>query len=100
MRKVVLAEQASIKLENLLNYLKTEWSESVKQDFIRKLDEKLDFISLFPEATEKSNLKEGLHRCVITKQTTLYYLFNDIEIQIVTIFDTRMNIERLKREIQ
>jgi plasmid stabilization system protein ParE len=100
MRKVVLSEQASDKLEKLLDYLETEWSENVQQNFIKKFDDSVKVISLFPEATEKSNLKKGLHRCVVTEQTTIYYLFNDFEIQIITIFDTRMNPTRLKRELQ
>jgi len=72
----------------------------VKQNFIKKFDDSIKFISSFPEAAEKSNLKKGLHRCVITKQTTIYYQLNDAEIQIITVFDTRMNIKKLKREIQ
>jgi plasmid stabilization system protein ParE len=100
MRKVVLSKRASDKLEKLLNYLETEWSENVKQNFIKKFDDSVQVISLFPEATEKSNLKKRLHRCVVTEQTTIYYQFNDFEIQIITIFDTRMNPNRLKRELQ
>ena len=100
MKKVVLSKQASDKLENLLNYLETNWSKKVKQNFIKKFDNSIKFISLYPEATEKSNLKKGLHRCVVTKQTTIYYQFNDSEIQIITIFDTRMNTKRLKQEIE
>jgi plasmid stabilization system protein ParE len=100
MREVVLSKQASDKLEKLLNYLEIEWSENVKQNFIKKFDDSVQVISLFPEATEKSNFKKGLHRCVVTEQTTIYYKFNDFEIQIITIFDTRMNTNRLKRELQ
>jgi len=100
MRKVVLSKRASDKLDKLLNYLETEWSENVKQNFIKKFDDSVKFISLFPEATEKSDFKKGLHRCVVTNQTTIYYQFNDYEIQIVTIFDTRMNPKRLKWELQ
>jgi plasmid stabilization system protein ParE len=100
MRTVVLSKQASNKLEKLLNYLETEWSENVKQNFIKKFDNSVKFISSFPEATEKSNLKKGLHRCVVTEQTTIYYQFNNFEIQIVTIFDTRMNPKRLQCELQ
>ena len=55
MRKVVLSKQASDKLEKLLNYLETEWLENVKQNFIKKFDDSVQVISLFPEATEKSN---------------------------------------------
>jgi plasmid stabilization system protein ParE len=100
MKKVVLSKQASNNLEKLLDYLETEWSKNVKQNFIKKFDNSVQFISSFPEATEKSNLKKGLHRCVVTDQTTIYYQFNDFEIQIVTVFDTRMNPKRLKRELQ
>ena len=100
MREVVLSKRAAGKLEKLLNYLETQWSEGVKKNFIKKFDDSVKAITLFPESTEKSNLKKGLHRCVVTKQTTFYYQFNDFEIQIITIFDTRMSPELLKREIQ
>jgi len=100
MRKIILSKRASNKLEKLLNYLETEWSERVKLNFIKKLDNSVKFISLFPDATEKSNLKKELHRCVVTRQTTIYYLFNNTEIQIITIFDARMNPKRLKQEIK
>ena len=99
MRKVILSKQASNKLERLLDYLQTEWSEKTKQDFIKKFDNSAKFIASFPKATEKSDLKKGLHHCVVTEQTTIYYQFNSLEIQIVTIFDTRMNPKRLKQEI-
>jgi len=81
MKKVVLSKCAADKLEKLLIYLETNWSERVKQNFIKKFDNSVKFISLFSEATEKSNLKKGLHRCVVTKQTTIYYQFTNSEIQ-------------------
>ena len=99
MRKIILSKQASNKLEKLLDYLQTEWSEKTKQDFIKKFDYSVKFIASFPEANEKSDFKKGLYRCIITEQTTIYYQFNSSEIQIVTIFDTRMNPKRLKQEI-
>jgi plasmid stabilization system protein ParE len=100
MRKVTLSKRAARKLEKLLDYLEKEWSEQVKQNFIKRMDQSIRFISSFPEATEESDIKKGLHRCVVTKQTTIYYLFDETEIKIVTIFDTRMNPRRLKKEIK
>jgi plasmid stabilization system protein ParE len=58
MREVVLSKQAADKLEKLLKYLETQWSESVKQSFIIKFDDSVKAITLFPESTEKSNLKK------------------------------------------
>jgi plasmid stabilization system protein ParE len=48
MRTVVLSKKASQKLEELLEYLETEWSAKVKEDFIVKLDKSLYLIKQFP----------------------------------------------------
>lgn len=98
MRTVILSKRASVKLEKLLHYLETEWSVKVKQDFINKLDKSLDLIKQNPESYEKSNLKKGLHRCVITRQTTIFYQHSSISIKVIAIFDTRMNPKKLKTE--
>ncbi|MDR1746625.1 MAG: type II toxin-antitoxin system RelE/ParE family toxin [Tannerella sp.] len=98
MRTVILSKRAAWKLEKLLSYLETAWSEKVRLNFIDKFDKSVKFVAQYPEATEKSAVKAGLHRCVVTKQTTFYYLFNETKIQIVTIFDTRMDPARLIEE--
>lgn len=97
MRKIVLSKKASKKLDEILDYLEREWSTKVKMNFINKFDKSLERINQFPESFEKSILLKGLHRCVITKQTTIYYTFDSKQIQIIAIFDTRMNPRRLKR---
>ena len=96
MREIVLSKTAAIKLENLLNYLETEWSNRVKQNFIKKLDNSLTQIQAYPHSFEKSELKPNLYRCVITKQTSLYYKFDVKKVYIVTIFDNRMNPKKVK----
>lgn len=98
MRNVVLSKTAAIKLDNLLKYLEVEWSEKVKQNFILKLDTTLNQIRKYPLSFEKSEIKPDLHRCLVSKQTTLYYKFDIKRIYIVTIFDNRMNPEKLKQE--
>ncbi len=98
MRSVVLSKTAANKLEILLKYLEVEWSEKVKHNFIEKLDNSIEQIRRYPLSCEKSQLKLGLHRCVVSKQTTLYYTFDTKRIFIVTIFDNRMNPNKLKEE--
>ena len=53
MRKVVFSRQAAIKLDELLNYLESEWSSQVKQHFIHKLDKAVAQISKYPFSAEK-----------------------------------------------
>lgn len=99
MRKVRLSRKASQKLENLLQYLETQWSEKVKQDFIKKLDKSLNLIQQYPEIYEKSDLKKGLYRCVVTKQTSIYYQYSKTLIKVIAIFDTRMDPQKLQSEV-
>lgn len=98
MRSIVLSKTAARKLEMLLKYLEEEWSEKVKHNFIEKLDNSLEQINKYPLSYEKSQLKPELHRCLITKQTTLYYKFDSKRVYVVTLFDNRMNPKKLKQE--
>ncbi len=93
--KVVLSSTAKSKLEVLLIYLKLEWSEKVKQEFIVKLDIKINQLSHYPKSCPESRAFKGLYKCVVSKQTTFYYRIKESEIEIATLFDTRQDPEKL-----
>jgi plasmid stabilization system protein ParE len=94
--KVVLSATAKFRLLNLLEYLENKWSTKVKDDFIKKLDRSIVRISKYPESCPKSSELEGLHKCVVTKHNTFFYLVKTEEIEIVTLFDTRQNPSKKK----
>lgn len=99
-RKIVLSKRASQKLDKLIDYLETEWSIRIKNIFLRKLDKSLQILKDNPDCSPKSDIVKGLHKLVITKQTTVYYKYDSERVFIVTLFDTRQNPKRLKREIK
>ncbi len=99
-REVVISKLAQRKLEDLFEYLTNRWSERVKQDFIRKLTHFISIIQSYPESVPESEKQKGLHRCVVSKQTTLFYRFDSKRIQVVTLFDTRQQPKKLKSEIR
>lgn len=99
MRRIVLSPRAARKLEKLLDYLQEEWSSKAKQAFIAKLDKSLELIKTYPKSNEESSFKKGLHRCVVTRQTTLYYKFSDTTIYIVGLFDTRMDPKKISSNL-
>ena len=99
-RKVVLSKRAKIKLENLLLFLETDWSMSIKNEFIEKLDHALQIIQNKPESFPKTAALKGVHKCVVTRQNTLYYRFTESSIEIITIFDSRQDPDKLKKEIK
>ena len=98
---VYLSELAESKLLKLSDYLLNKWSVKVRDNFIKKLTNKINQISLHPESCPQSIEFKGLFKCVVTKQTTFYYRIssNFKEIEIITIFDTRQNPNKLKNEI-
>ncbi|WP_242206213.1 type II toxin-antitoxin system RelE/ParE family toxin [Aestuariivivens insulae] len=98
-RKVVISKTAEKKLDKLLDYLIQKWSVKVKKEFVEKLDSSIEAIRDQPEIFPESKKGRALRKCVITKQTTLYYRYNSKRISIVTMFDTRQNPKKLDKEI-
>lgn len=98
-RKVTISKTAEKKLDKLFDYLLEKWSLKVKNEFISKLDSSIDIIRNQPEIFPKSEKGKGLRKCVVTKQTTLFYRFNSKKISIVTFFDSRQNPKKLNKEI-
>lgn len=98
MRKIILSKRASKRLEKLLEYLENEWSLKVKDDFIKKFDKSLKQIQKFPESGQQTSFVKGFYMLVITKQTSIFYRFDSKTISIVTLFDNRMNPDKLKKQ--
>ena len=98
-REIVISKTAKRKFEKLFDYLLENWGIKVKSDFIKKLDRSLSIIQKNPESFPNSKKNIGLHKCVISKQSTLYYRFNSKKIFIVTIFDTRQNPNKLSKDL-
>ena len=99
-RKVVLSRTANKKLSGLFDFLVENWSLKVKSDFVKKLDKSIEIIKTQPESFPESEKKIGLRKRVVTKQTTLYYRYNSKRIDIVTIFDTRQDPGKLKKDLK
>ena len=93
-KKVVLSPTAKTKLSNLLDYLETEWSARVKKDFIKKLDQSISRISQYPKSCPESIEVKGLFKCVVTKQTSLFYRIKTKEIEVVTQIEPKRIIHQ------
>ena len=94
-RIIIISKTAEKKLDILFKYLLENWSLKVKSEFIKNLDKNISIIQKNPESFPESENKIGLHKCVITKQTSLFYRFNSKRIVVVTIFDNRQEPNKL-----
>lgn len=100
--EVFISELAEYKLKRLTEYLLEEWSYKVKKDFLAKLTVKIEQISEYPESCQKSKEFGGFYKCVVTKQTTFFFRVNFVrkEIEIITLFDTRQDPDKLKEQLE
>ena len=99
--KVFLSELAESKLLKLSQYLLEEWNLKTRDKFISKLNDKIKQISNQPNSCPNSSEFKNLYKCVVTKQTTLFYriITERKEIEIITIFDTRQNPDNFKKDL-
>ncbi|MBA0883575.1 type II toxin-antitoxin system RelE/ParE family toxin [Flavobacterium undicola] len=90
-REIIFSKNAEKSLIDLLGYLELKWSIKVRDKFISKLDKSIYLIQNEPEVFPKSQINKNQHRCVLSKQTTIYYSYNSKQIRILALFDTRQN---------
>ncbi len=94
--KVTISDRAEQNLDNIVGYLEKEWSVRVRDKFLEVLKTKIEQISRMPQMYEPSSKRKTVRRCVVSKQTSLYYRVRKEEIEIITIQDNRRNPKKLK----
>ena len=94
--KILWTDEAIRNLEQILNYIATNWTDKEVNNFKIKLSEQLNIISKFPNIFPSSNITPRLRKAVLTKQTIIFYEVREQVIYIAYIFDSRQNPERIK----
>jgi plasmid stabilization system protein ParE len=96
MRKLVITTLARKNLSELLEHLEIRFGDNVRRKFVNKLNKSLGLIADNPNLFPKSEFNYRMRKCVITKQSTVYYTFSEQEIKILMVFDTRQNPNKIK----
>jgi plasmid stabilization system protein ParE len=95
--KLVWTYEAINNLEEILDYLITNWSQKEVVQFKYKLSKQIDLILQFPKMFPVSDYNQKLRKAVLSKQTTLFYQIKGEEIYLVYIFVNTRNIKRIKQ---
>lgn len=94
--KLIWSNEALSNLKNIIDYLEDRWTTKEIQKFSRLLDKKLQLIERNPLLFQASPNSNELRRCILSKQTTIYYKIKNRQIYIVTLFDNRQDPKKLK----
>ena len=87
--KIVWSKRATLRLNKIMNYLKTEWSKEINSEFLKIVNNKIETVSLFPNIGEKTAKNKKLRQYLITKHCYIIYEISKTSIQIINIKDTR-----------
>ena len=82
-------------LQNIIDYLNTNWNQKEIQNFVRRLDKRLDIIVGNPRLFPKTGKRRNVRKSVLTKHTVIYYQVGKDVVTILTLFDPRQNPRKL-----
>ena len=93
--KLIWSDEALNGLKEIISYIENKFSQKDVKKFSKKLDKRLKTIQLNPESFPVIKKSSGIRRTVISKLTTLYYKVEGESISIVSVFDNRMNPDKI-----
>lgn len=97
MRKLVLTNRAKFNIKSLLEYLELSWSVKVREKQADNLLKTMRMLQGNPEMFPKSDHNLKIRKCVISKQSILYYSFNQNSVVIISLFDTRQDPNKINK---
>ena len=89
--KIIVKKRFTKKVTNLLSYLELNWERRVIKDFALKLKFRIDTLSAQPYIGSVSKKAKNVRSIFITKHNKLYYRINNDTIEILNLYDTRIN---------
>jgi len=97
MHKVIIWSPLAVTdFENILDYLNVNWNNQVVVKFIEEFEILISNIVKQPKQFPLVNKKLKVRKCVVTKHNTLFYSESKESINLLRIFDTRQNPNKLK----
>jgi plasmid stabilization system protein ParE len=94
--KILWTDFALKELERTIEYLEENWTEKELRNLAIKIEETLSFISENPNLFQVSDIKKDIRRVVILNHNTLYYRFQDNQVEIISFFSNRQSPKRRK----
>jgi plasmid stabilization system protein ParE len=89
--QIVIKKRFTNKVQKTLAYLEKEWSHKIAEDFLIKIDRRIDLLTKKPHVGALSSKVKDVRGLLITRHNRLYYKIKDDKVIILNMYDTRMN---------
>ena len=90
---------AQERLDSIVDYLDQTWGRRIREEFLFELNHCVALICEKPELFPLLDGFSDVRKCVLSFYHTLFYRVKDDQIQILTVWDNRMNPDTLNRII-
>lgn len=94
--KIFWSDESLRNLEDILDYLESEWTKKEVDRFKVKLSKQIDIISKNPQIFPASQYQNRLRKAVLSKHTSVFYEIKGNQIYIAFLFSNRMDIKKIK----
>jgi plasmid stabilization system protein ParE len=95
--EVVWSEEAESQLDDIVEYLKENWTEKEIERFFNRLEDALNQVSQHPQRFKKSERKEGAREFLLSPHTTLFYSFNRKRLEVLLLWPNKNDPAKLDR---
>jgi len=94
---VVWTARAERDLDNIFDYLESNWTQREIDNFTKLLEHNIELIAKHPNMFQFYDAGRNIHKCVISQQTSVFYAvdFDKNTVVILTLFDNRRNPKSL-----
>ena len=94
-KQIIWSPLAEKDFEGIIEYLEKNWSEKIIHRFVTLTDELIDQIANNPKQFPLIHKNKKIRKCVLTKHNTMFYRERKEYVDILRIFDTRQNPQKL-----
>lgn len=94
-KEIFLTPIAKKDLEKIITYLTEFWDIQAASNFLNRFEQISSLIKSYPEIYPFVSKEKEIRKCILTKHNIIYFKLSGNTIQILAIFDTRQNPEKL-----
>ncbi len=90
-KKIIISNRFRRNVKTTYHYIAEKFSARTAFFFLDKLENRIEFIALYPEAGKLSQKKENIRCISLTPHNYIYYRTTTDSIEILCLFDMRKN---------
>ena len=95
-RTVIWSPASEEEYAEILIYIEDHFGLDAALKFLDKTDSVIKKLSLLPSMFPASLKRKDIRKAVITKHISLFYRFNNLEVQLLHFWDNRQNPLKIK----